>query len=115
MRHKMAGAKLGRTTAHRQAMLRNMSTSLFDKERITTTLARAVVQAGGIAAHVCLFSLPGPRTVQVGLGTLRLGCGGMGSTASLGGQLSGPWGFGRAARPFRRAGNPGFQPLFTSG
>ena len=41
MRHRMAGSKLGRTTAHRQAMFRNMSTSLFDKERITTTLSKA--------------------------------------------------------------------------
>jgi large subunit ribosomal protein L17 len=41
MRHRVAGRKLGRTTAHRQALLRNLSTSLFDKERIRTTLAKA--------------------------------------------------------------------------
>ena len=41
MRHRVAGRKLGRTTAHRQALLRNLSTALFDKERITTTLAKA--------------------------------------------------------------------------
>jgi large subunit ribosomal protein L17 len=41
MRHRVAGKKLGRKTAHRVMMFRNMVTSLFDKERIRTTLARA--------------------------------------------------------------------------
>jgi len=41
MRHRVAGRKLGRTTEHRIAMMRNMSTSLFDKEKITTTLSKA--------------------------------------------------------------------------
>ncbi len=41
MRHRVAHRKLGRTTSHRLAMLRNMATSLFDKERIRTTLMRA--------------------------------------------------------------------------
>jgi large subunit ribosomal protein L17 len=41
MRHRRAGKKLGWKSAHRLAVLRSMSTSLFDKERITTTLPRA--------------------------------------------------------------------------
>ena len=41
MRHRVAGKKLGRTTAHRMMMFRNMVTSLLDKERIRTTLERA--------------------------------------------------------------------------
>jgi large subunit ribosomal protein L17 len=41
MRHRVAGSKLGRTSEHRLAMLRNMSTSLFECERIRTTLAKA--------------------------------------------------------------------------
>jgi large subunit ribosomal protein L17 len=41
MRHRVAGKKLGRKTAHRVMMFRNMVTSLFDKERILTTLDRA--------------------------------------------------------------------------
>ncbi len=41
MRHRVAGKKLGRKTAHRVMMFRNMVTSLFDKERIRTTLERA--------------------------------------------------------------------------
>ena len=41
MRHRIAGKKLGRKTAHRVMMFRNMVTSLFDKERVRTTLDRA--------------------------------------------------------------------------
>ena len=41
MRHRVAGKKLGRKTPHRISMFRNMVTSLFDKERIRTTLDRA--------------------------------------------------------------------------
>ncbi len=41
MRHRVAGRKLGRTTAHRVALLRNLSTALFERERITTTLMKA--------------------------------------------------------------------------
>jgi large subunit ribosomal protein L17 len=41
MRHRVAGKKLGRKTAHRKSMFRNMVTSLFDKERVRTTLDRA--------------------------------------------------------------------------
>lgn len=41
MRHRKAGRKLGRTTSHRKAMLRNMVTSLLDHERIVTTVPKA--------------------------------------------------------------------------
>jgi large subunit ribosomal protein L17 len=41
MRHGKALRKLGRTTAHRMSLLRNLSTSFFDKERIFTTLPKA--------------------------------------------------------------------------
>ena len=41
MRHRVSGRKLGRTTAHRLATLRNLSTALFAHERITTTLTKA--------------------------------------------------------------------------
>lgn len=41
MRHRKAGKRLGRTTAHRAAMLRNMVTSLFEHERIVTTTPKA--------------------------------------------------------------------------
>jgi len=41
MRHRKAGRKFGRTSAHRKAMMRNMVTSLFEHERIVTTLPKA--------------------------------------------------------------------------
>lgn len=41
MRHKVAGYKLGRTTAHRRSLLRNMTTSLILEERVETTVAKA--------------------------------------------------------------------------
>lgn len=41
MRHKVAGFKLGRTTAHRRSLLRNMVTSLILEERIETTIPKA--------------------------------------------------------------------------
>lgn len=41
MRHRKSGTNLGRPSAHRQAMLRNMSASLFKHELIRTTVPRA--------------------------------------------------------------------------
>ncbi|MFT4539132.1 MAG: large subunit ribosomal protein L17 [Planctomycetota bacterium] len=41
MRHRVAGYKLGRTTSHRIAMTRNMTSSLIEHERIITTVQKA--------------------------------------------------------------------------
>ena len=41
MRHLKAGNRLGVTTAHRRAMMRNMVTSILENGQITCTLARA--------------------------------------------------------------------------
>lgn len=41
MRHRNAGRKLGRTSAHRTALLRNLVTSLLEHEQIETTDAKA--------------------------------------------------------------------------
>lgn len=41
MRHLKAGRRLSRTTEHRQAMLRNLVTSLLEHERVETTRAKA--------------------------------------------------------------------------
>jgi large subunit ribosomal protein L17 len=41
MRHRKSGRPLGRNSAHRSAMYRNMVTSLLEHERITTTEAKA--------------------------------------------------------------------------
>lgn len=41
MRHKVAGRRLGRTTAHRKAALQNMTVSLIMHELIRTTVPKA--------------------------------------------------------------------------
>ena len=41
MRHRIAGRRLGRTTSHRQATMRNLTQSLFERDRIRTTLTKA--------------------------------------------------------------------------
>ena len=41
MRHRVAHRKLGRTTPHRIALLRNLASALFERERIRTTLPKA--------------------------------------------------------------------------
>jgi large subunit ribosomal protein L17 len=41
MRHQVKKGKLGRNTAHRRAVLRNLVTSFLERERIRTTLAKA--------------------------------------------------------------------------
>ena len=40
MRHRRKGRRLGRTTSHRLALLRNLATALFVHERIRTTEPR---------------------------------------------------------------------------
>ena len=41
MSNRRAGRRLGRTSAHRSAMFKNMTNSLFEHELIRTTLAKA--------------------------------------------------------------------------
>jgi large subunit ribosomal protein L17 len=41
MRHRVSGKKLRRNMAHRRALLRNLVTSILEKERIRTTLTKA--------------------------------------------------------------------------
>ena len=41
MRHRARSAKLGRTSSHRQAMYRNLVTSLLEHERVETTDVKA--------------------------------------------------------------------------
>jgi large subunit ribosomal protein L17 len=41
MRHRKSCVKLGRTASHRNAMLRNMATSLFEHKSIVTTVSKA--------------------------------------------------------------------------
>ena len=41
MRHKVAGRRLGRSSAHRRALYRNLVTDLLNYEKINTTEAKA--------------------------------------------------------------------------
>ena len=41
MRHRVAGVKLGRTPAHRRALLRNLVTALLEHEAVRTTDVKA--------------------------------------------------------------------------
>ena len=54
MRHLKAGRRLGRTSAHRKALFRNMVTALIDKERIRTTLAKAKELRGKVEKTITL-------------------------------------------------------------
>lgn len=51
MRHRLKGRKLGRTSAHRQALERNIVTSLFTYGRIITTAEKAK-EFRGTAEHL---------------------------------------------------------------
>ena len=51
MRHRRDGYKLGRLTAHRWALFRNLLVALFRHERITTTEAKAKA-VRGLADHM---------------------------------------------------------------
>lgn len=69
MRHRVAHRKLGRTTSHRLALLKNLSISLIQYEKIETTLPKAkelksyfdklVTKAkkGDLNAHRAVFAL----------------------------------------------------------
>jgi large subunit ribosomal protein L17 len=46
MRHKNSGRKFSRSSAHRQALFRNLATALFRYERIETTDAKAKEMRG---------------------------------------------------------------------
>lgn len=54
MRHLKSGRKLGRTTAHRKALFRNMVTALLRRERIRTTLAKAKELRGHVEKTITL-------------------------------------------------------------
>ena len=72
MRHRVDHRKLNRTAAHRRAMLRNMVTSLFDKERITTTDAKAK-EARRLAERLITRARKGHVAHQEGLSLKQSG------------------------------------------
>lgn len=58
MRHRVAGRRLGRSSAHRRALFRNLMTELFRHERITTTHAKALA-ARSEAEHLVTIAKRG--------------------------------------------------------
>ena len=58
MRHRKKVKKLSRTASHRRAMLRNMLTSLFKHETITTTVAKAKA-ARQVAERLIKYAISG--------------------------------------------------------
>ncbi len=58
MRHRQKGRKLGRKKGHRELMLRNLVTSLFDNESVRTTEAKAK-EARRLAERMVTFAKRG--------------------------------------------------------
>ncbi len=58
MRHNVKGRKLNRTAAHRKMLYRNLVTSLFKHERITTTVPKAK-EARMVAEKMITFAKKG--------------------------------------------------------
>jgi len=58
MRHRKDHRKLGRTSSHRRALLRNLVTALFEYERIETTVAKAK-EARRLAERMITFGKQG--------------------------------------------------------
>jgi len=77
MRHRVAGRRLGRTSEHRLAMRRNMVSSLFEHETISTTIEKAkevkpfaekmitLAKKGTLAARRRVISELGNRNIVV--------------------------------------------------
>jgi large subunit ribosomal protein L17 len=75
MRHRVAGRKLGRDSEHRIAMRRNLAASLFEHERVSTTLEKAkevrkfaeklisLAKKGDLAARRRAISMLGNRDI----------------------------------------------------
>jgi large subunit ribosomal protein L17 len=72
MRHRVDHRKLNRTASHRRAMLHNMVTSLFDKERITTTDAKAK-EARRLAEKLITRARKGYNAHEEGLSLKKAG------------------------------------------
>jgi len=60
MRHRVAGRGFGRHCNHRKALLRNLVTSLFEQQRIETTVAKAK-EIRPIAEKIVTFGIRGDQ------------------------------------------------------
>lgn len=76
MRHRKGGYKLGRTTAHRAATLRNLAAAMFEHGQIVTTITKAKAMQSLVEKIVTLAKkgdLASRRRVIALLGRDRLG------------------------------------------
>jgi len=71
MRHRKAGRKLGRTSAHRKALFRNMVTSLLEHEQIETTDAKAKELRGVAERMITLGKRGGLHARRQALAVIR--------------------------------------------
>ena len=71
MRHRLAHRKLGRTSSHRRAMLRNMVTAFLDKERIVTTLPKAKELRSVAEKLITLGKKEGPHARRQALSYIK--------------------------------------------
>ena len=65
MRHRKSGVKLGRTSSHRKAMFRNMTTSLLRHEVIVTTEPKAKALRGYIEPLITLARSGGLHNLRL--------------------------------------------------
>ncbi len=61
MRHLRAEKRLGRTTSHRKALMRNLVTSLFEHGQIKTTLAKAKAMRSDVDRMITLGKRQDPN------------------------------------------------------
>ena len=71
MRHRKSGRKLGRQSAHRKAMFRNMAASLFRHETIRTTLPKAKELRRVAEPLITLAKLDGTARRRLAFARLR--------------------------------------------
>ncbi|MBD3316854.1 MAG: 50S ribosomal protein L17 [Chitinivibrionales bacterium] len=63
MRHLKRGRKLNRTASHRKAMLSNLATSILDKERVVTTVAKAK-EVRGVVERLITYGKKGGNNLS---------------------------------------------------
>ncbi len=71
MRHHKTGRSLGRTSAHREAMYRNMAASLFRHEQIKTTLPKAKELRRVAEPLITLSKVPSLANKRLAMARLR--------------------------------------------
>jgi len=71
MRHRISGRKLGRTSSHRKALLKNMAQALIKHEQIKTTLPKAKELAPHVEKLITLGKRGGLHARRLAYAELR--------------------------------------------